>query len=133
MNATIHKRLQKPKADPLFPLPGRRRRRRGRYKILRCELEVLDSVGKKKTQGAVVSSTDDLQRIVRNAQSVQGCEQILVVREKAVKGADDDVNRQTSNVRRIIVGESENGVLVPKGRVVVEHGGHQLGFINHHV
>src|SRR6266436_2019877 len=112
MNATIHKRLQKPKADPLFPLPGRRRRR-GRYKILRCELEVLDSVGKKKTQGAVVSSTDDLQRIVRNAQSVQGCEQILVVREKAVKGADDDVNRQTSNVRRIIVGESENGVLVP--------------------
>src|SRR5262249_55867058 len=71
--------------------------------------------------------------IVRNAQFVQGCEQILVVREKVVKGTDGDVNRETSNVRRIIVGESENGVLVEKGRVVVEHGCHQPGFINHHV
>ena len=51
-----------------------------RYKILRRELEGLES--DKVIPDVVGISADDLQRIVRNAQSVQGCKQLLIPRER---------------------------------------------------
>ena len=91
--------------EPLSPFASL-----SRYKILRRELEGLES--DKIIPDVVGISADDLQRIVRNAQSVQGCIQILIPKKKAVKKADHDVNRQTSNVRGIIVGEIPDGVLL---------------------